>query len=624
MRSSLRGGPEGPRTRYNILTVCNLEYEDYSPNHKRYKGQPRKQPEPWRYLEWEGPPRDNPLYDKIKCCAWRAEIGRPTEKNPHGLHHDQVFLWLDMPNPSKTDIKLLFSNLKKWQLHIGDEDGKLGLDNPYGGYLYCIKDETYRDSKGRPDTGRPMPGSVPHVIGSPPPKGVIRKGNLPGTGRPKGAGAGGGPVRGGRGTSKPAEIPGLDFVTACLENAKKNVCDFLKTPIIANGIKPSLQLALLCKAEGDQPDTSFNPNRWRQIFPICGPAGIGKTTGVKRWCEEHGLRLALGMRVDGMYGKWMQRYDNHDAVLFDDFTGNMDFWLYLTLTHDEEELVNVKGRDAVWRPRYVFFTTNATDPENEWRWPFGEQRGRSIMYDKTIHNEPFRRRFDHGGILNWTQPALDAVDKHVGQPMPFPPNQRKAGSTPWQPKVLWKPLGPEDIVEDHPNVESAMSGRPPPPRAAPPPAAAPPRVDSFDPLEVPELPMPPTPISSLGSNNDIQAALERHLDKVLGDGDNSNLSAATSGSGGSGNEPFEFEFPEGLFSHDSPLSPVINSLRDEEFHERLRHAQEASPQQEPLLSEPATPQLAAQDLAADQREQTPFFREFVQLEPELSGSDHDE
>lgn len=651
-----RRGPIGPRRRYNIMTVSRLEYHDVSP--KSFPvGTPLRPYDPELYLRWHLTIPQAAL-DLLVCISGVAEIGAG------GHHHVQVFLWDTREKPSVAAIKRMFSNLKSWQIHVGDKDGNLGLDNPYAGHVYCTKDENWRDKRGNPDTGRRMPGAEPFIFGTVPPPGQIQRGGSEGRARaapapysrPEANAAGRAVIRQAISLLEQPQdnnlSVGQQFIAECRRMSKNTMRELLHSPIIANNLPPSLGLLQVCKSEFDQPDTSWDPSRKRRIYCIWGFAGAGKTTGIKKWCEDNGISLCLAMRVDGLYGRWFQKYDGQRAVLFDDFSGNMvDFWTWLSLCHNEEETVNVKNKDTTWRPEYVFFSSNI-HPQ-DWRWYFGEVRNRMNMYDTAAHHDPFWRRFDNGGIYYWCKNGGDGKgrdvqgDEKYGGPLPiYPPIDDPAQLPVFGPMNDPDPFRHAYTLERFDPLDPAWIPMPDPPPPTPSPLSptAPPATRRIVVVQ-PPIERPPSPRTSAANmataaspapslparrpdTPDIgfedlalstPPAVPMHAEEFDFLGEPSNHSTSSSES-----VLLPASSPPPWSPNLLPSPPAYNTLDNELWQSRLDWAQSNTPEPEPTPEPMVTDdQLRLSDAAAEQRYQTALqaTNGFLNTEADLSSID---
>lgn len=140
------------------------------------------------------------------------------------------------------------------------------------------------------------------------------------------------------------------------------------------------------------------PEEWshRCVNVWFGPAGLGKSRLVREECKRFGHRLWVA--PIGFNGLWFDCYDNHDAVLIDDFRGEMSFASMLNLLEGNKVLVPNKGGYAPFAPKLVYFTSDRH--WNEW-WFEGRDRrptpqsdqdkaqlGRRITCTREFRGEP--------------------------------------------------------------------------------------------------------------------------------------------------------------------------------------------------------------------------------------------
>lgn len=109
----------------------------------------------------------------------------------------------------------------------------------------------------------------------------------------------------------------------------------------SNGIN---KLRLLCR-----PKTRETPP---SIYVYWGRTGLGKTRRVHDTEPAEELWIHPG-------GPWFDGYDNHDAVLFDDFDGGWFKLGYLLKLLDRYNFqVPIKGGHTWWCPRRIYITSN--------------------------------------------------------------------------------------------------------------------------------------------------------------------------------------------------------------------------------------------------------------------------
>ncbi len=91
-------------------------------------------------------------------------------------------------------------------------------------------------------------------------------------------------------------------------------------------------------------------------IPVCvkvywGKPGVGKTRKVFE--EAPGLYLAQ------KNGKWWDGYEGQDAILFDDFEGEVDYTTFLNITDGYRMNLEVKGSFTVKQWTKVYITSNS-------------------------------------------------------------------------------------------------------------------------------------------------------------------------------------------------------------------------------------------------------------------------
>lgn len=117
------------------------------------------------------------------------------------------------------------------------------------------------------------------------------------------------------------------------------------------------------------------PEEWskRTVYIYYGAAGAGKSRHVREECARFGHRLWVA--PIGFKGLWFNGYDNHDAVLIDDFRGDMPLNDMLNLLEGNKVLVPEKGGFVTFAPKLVYFTS-----DRHWReWAFTGRDGKATL-----------------------------------------------------------------------------------------------------------------------------------------------------------------------------------------------------------------------------------------------------
>lgn len=90
--------------------------------------------------------------------------------------------------------------------------------------------------------------------------------------------------------------------------------------------------------------------RWEmECWLLWGATGTGKTRFVHD--REPDVYVKLG-------GKWFDGYDDHEAVLFDDYTGQLELGLFLQVLDRYPLQVEVKGGSVQFVAKRVYVTSN--------------------------------------------------------------------------------------------------------------------------------------------------------------------------------------------------------------------------------------------------------------------------
>ena len=107
------------------------------------------------------------------------------------------------------------------------------------------------------------------------------------------------------------------------------------------------------------------------IWVFWGKTGTGKTRRVHEFVAREQLWIHPGDR-------WFDGYDNHPAVLFDDFCGSWFKLTYLLKLLDRYPFqVPIKGAYCWWGPKTIYFTSN--QHPKEWYQNAGEEHVNALM-----------------------------------------------------------------------------------------------------------------------------------------------------------------------------------------------------------------------------------------------------
>lgn len=93
----------------------------------------------------------------------------------------------------------------------------------------------------------------------------------------------------------------------------------------------------------------------KEVSVFWGEAGSGKTRKVYD-TEGYGI-------WSKPQGRWFDGYDGQEAVLFDDYTGDLELGLFLKVLDRYPMSVEVKGAYVPWRPKRVYITSNLSPEE---------------------------------------------------------------------------------------------------------------------------------------------------------------------------------------------------------------------------------------------------------------------
>jgi len=132
-------------------------------------------------------------------------------------------------------------------------------------------------------------------------------------------------------------------------------------------------------------------------FVFWGPPGTGKTNRVLK-CLKRLHAVAYWYRP-GVNGAWFDGYDPlvHNAVVFDEFKGQIPYTSFLALLDKYPTHVEGKGTSVAFRPQYIFITSNFAP--NEWYGRNGEKKfhstsgpGEAVVVEKTFDCSALMRR----------------------------------------------------------------------------------------------------------------------------------------------------------------------------------------------------------------------------------------
>jgi len=132
-------------------------------------------------------------------------------------------------------------------------------------------------------------------------------------------------------------------------------------------------------------------------FVFWGPPGTGKTERV-RTCLRR-LHLTGYWFRPGVNGAWFDGYDPlvHNAIVFDEFKGQIPYTTFLALLDKYPTHVEGKGTSLIFRPQYIFITSNFAP--NEWYGRNGEKKfhstsgpGETVVVEKTFDSSALLRR----------------------------------------------------------------------------------------------------------------------------------------------------------------------------------------------------------------------------------------
>lgn len=199
------------------------------------------------------------------------------------------------------------------------------------------------------------------------------------------------------------------------------------------------------------------PEEWsfRSCIVFFGAAGTGKSRAVREECARFGHRLWVA--PIGFTGVWFDCYDNHDAVLIDDFRGEMSFASMLNLLEGNKVLVPNKGGYVTFAPKLVYFTS-----DRHWReWWFVGRDGRpapqsledqSQLSRRITCTREFREQRCAYAALGLAQPEElswdDSLFKEIDNIIYSVGGESNTDISPPTPPSVELVFGPEDFFAD--------------------------------------------------------------------------------------------------------------------------------------------------------------------------------
>jgi len=185
-----------------------------------------------------------------------------------------------------------------------------------------------------------------------------------------------------------------------------------------------------------------------------GPGGSGKTASA-----FHYTRNCRTYKCDLINKGWFDGYDNHEAVIIDDFnpdpTDKEQFKLLLSLLDKYPLRVNVKGASVNWNPKKIAITSQ----KPPWEY-YGDPmtfRERPEVWDKDEQLRQIMRRLDVIVKMDTTKvvkfpPIVEYRDSKVAG-LVLPSNFRVSRAGEQLKQELWR----EDTIVDSLDVEGDSS-----------------------------------------------------------------------------------------------------------------------------------------------------------------------
>lgn len=123
------------------------------------------------------------------------------------------------------------------------------------------------------------------------------------------------------------------------------------------------------------------------VTVLIGPTRCGKTRFA--YDSHSPSELYVCPITDGF---WMDGYAGQEAVLLDEFTGNMPLRRFLSLLDRYPQRVPIKGGFVLWNPKWIYITSNL--PPIAWyEWILYKSDGRTVKQDRTPLREAMYARF---------------------------------------------------------------------------------------------------------------------------------------------------------------------------------------------------------------------------------------
>ena len=142
-------------------------------------------------------------------------------------------------------------------------------------------------------------------------------------------------------------------------------------------------------------------------FVFWGAPGTGKTHRVITSLRR--LHATAYWFRPGVNGAWFDGYDPlvHNAVVFDEFKGQVPYTLMLALLDKYPCHVESKGSSIAWRPKYLFITSNFAP--NEWYGRNTTQKSFHSTTDRPSEAVFVEKTFDSSALLRRLSPPMGKI-----------------------------------------------------------------------------------------------------------------------------------------------------------------------------------------------------------------------